>query len=520
MSVPIIRVWLSHDGYRDPDDNLAMLLGAAQARSIAKPSGGAVKVAGVVFGDTKDGGQYYMLNPEGTAPAAFGTDPRYGSVSGNQTAAGNYAFFKEYGLPALANLGPGWKNFDLLAKDRDGLRAWNFDATTKSQITAAAGALADDIIDAIALTGGAAEAAKLVVYSAGGGANVAGEAVGFLLNKGYSMADIAKHFAVVQHGNNWVTNYEDPARELTRDLTIAISNQNYGLYADGAHGPDLKNAIPWGGDPDGSRLGADFARALSVATGNESFVGLPPGAIFLGTRDASDAGSHAFATDVARLLDAWGNPLGTGEMRTGYDWAHLIDEGSGVRPRVMYDGFDAEDIARLLDGGVAASQEKAQLKAGIAASQDDFEGSGGTASDDLDLGAGPVGLRFTDLDLAATAEIASAYLLFEAERPSADGGSLQIELEDTLRAAGFAGGGFAGRDYLGEGVAWDDVGSWRAGETYRTPDLSALIERLIDGGGLEAEDALAFRISGSGVHSAFSFDSAGAAPQLVITYET
>jgi len=37
-------VWLSADGYRDPDDNLALLVGAAQARVTAK-SGDSIKVA-------------------------------------------------------------------------------------------------------------------------------------------------------------------------------------------------------------------------------------------------------------------------------------------------------------------------------------------------------------------------------------------------------------------------------------------------------------------------------------------
>ena len=40
-----LRVWLSADGYRDPDDNLALLVGAAQARVTAK-SGDSVQVAG------------------------------------------------------------------------------------------------------------------------------------------------------------------------------------------------------------------------------------------------------------------------------------------------------------------------------------------------------------------------------------------------------------------------------------------------------------------------------------------
>jgi hypothetical protein len=73
-----VRVWLSHDGYRDPDDNLGLLVGAAQARVVAKASGGEVSVGGFVYGDTVDGGQFHMLWPTAGTPAtcASTTSPR------------------------------------------------------------------------------------------------------------------------------------------------------------------------------------------------------------------------------------------------------------------------------------------------------------------------------------------------------------------------------------------------------------------------------------------------------------
>ena len=39
---------------------------------------------------------------------------------------------------------------------------------------------------------------------------------------------------------------------------------------------------------------------------------------------------------------------------------------------------------------------------------------------------------------------------------------------------------------------------------------------MIGPDGLDPGDALSFRIAGTGTHSAWSFDSAGAAPELVI----
>ena len=86
-----VRVWLSHDGYRDPDDNLAQLVGAVKARDKAKKDAD-VSVAGLIFGDTTDGGQYHMVYPGRNTPSNMDGDPRFDNVAANKVAAGNYAF--------------------------------------------------------------------------------------------------------------------------------------------------------------------------------------------------------------------------------------------------------------------------------------------------------------------------------------------------------------------------------------------------------------------------------------------
>ncbi len=517
-----IRVWLSADGYRDPDDNLAMLLGAAQARVTAK-SGNDVRVAGAVFGDTKDGGQYYTLNPAGTAPVAFGSDSRYGSVGGNQQAAGNYAFYKQYARrgaqgtrPGLGQVRPARRGpgRHALLELRRRPRVADQHGLPRARRRHPRGDRQDR---------GAATAAEVVVYSAGGGANVAAEAIGYLLNQGYSEAVLLKHFAVVQHGNNWVTNYEAAARILTRDFTVAISNQNYETYLNGMDGPYLKQALS--GPTSETAFGVAFDKALAVATGATAFQNLGAGKTFKKTLDASDAGSHAFAVDVDRLAAALDNRLsGTEEMQTGFDWAHLIDQGGSTRLREVYGAFDAAAIARLLgtgqtarvaalesgDSGTGSVTGSATVTAAVAASRDDAESYGGVASDDLDLGetttaagkvANDVALRFTGLALDAGAEIESAYLLFEAKRSGDAGGTLAIAVADDLGRRFSPGEDLAARDWHDETVAWTP-GAWKAGEAYRSADVSDLVAAAIEGGGPDALDALAFRITGTGSHSA------------------
>jgi hypothetical protein len=160
----------------------------------------------------------------------------------------------------------------------------------------------------------------------------------------------------------------------------------------------------------------------------------------------------------------------------------------------------------------------------VATRVDDVEAAGGLYDADLDLGrsggaANPVGLRFTGLELEAGAEIESAYFVFTASAASAAGGSLEIELQNYLGAKNFLSGKpLDDRSYLAETVVWDDIGAWEEGKAYRSADVSALIEAVARDGGLDALDALAFRISGTGAHSAHAFESAGPAPELVIEY--
>ena len=165
-----VNVWLSHDGYSDPDDNLAILVGSARLGQAARSDRARSRCPGVVFGDTKDGGQYYMLHPTGKAPRCFGTDSRYGNIAGNKVAAGNYEFYLDYGKGAIKGMAPGWKQFDMLAADKGGLRAWNFDATSRAQITVRLGRR----WPTTSARRSPAAATRRSVYSAGGGANVRG----------------------------------------------------------------------------------------------------------------------------------------------------------------------------------------------------------------------------------------------------------------------------------------------------------------------------------------------------------
>ena len=116
--------------------------------------------------------------------------------------------------------------------------------------------------------------------------------------------------------------------------------------------------------------------------------------------------------------------------------------------------------------------------------------------------------------------ITSAHIEFQARLTGGSPADLTIAVENTADAASFGSGGadIAGRDYLDQTTAWSPEARVK-GETDQTADLAAILAAMVGTGGIDADDAFAFRISGDGERTAWSFDVHGEAPTLVIDYE-
>jgi hypothetical protein len=165
------------------------------------------------------------------------------------------------------------------------------------------------------------------------------------------------------------------------------------------------------------------------------------------------------------------------------------------------------------------------VTARIASTADDDEAFGGNASDNLGLGVNdtagglqsiPVGLRFAGSTCPRTTSPAPT----SCSRPTAPAPRTARSGSRSRRAATRRNSAAARRwrrAWADESVSWD-VGAWEKDGSYRSADISSLIEAVMKDQGADAMAALAFRISGTGSHSAHSFESAGAAPELVIDF--
>ena len=166
----------------------------------------------------------------------------------------------------------------------------------------------------------------------------------------------------------------------------------------------------------------------------------------------------------------------------------------------------------------------------LAGGDDAEEDSGGSvtlSSGDLEMviDGSPqraVGLRFTGMAIPTGARIASAYVQFVADEAQSEPTSLVIRGEAVDNAAAFttATGSLTAR--LGSATtaaaSWPNLPAWTvgaAGAAQRTPDLSSVIQEIVDRAGWRRGNALALYVTGTGHRTADAFEGGAALAALL-----
>ncbi|CAN7629592.1 metallophosphoesterase [Mesorhizobium sp. LjNodule214] len=170
----------------------------------------------------------------------------------------------------------------------------------------------------------------------------------------------------------------------------------------------------------------------------------------------------------------------------------------------------------------------------VAAAGDDVEqkASGSIASNvtDLELAVDgttsqTVGLRFTGIDIPKGAIITSAYIQFQANEVKTGATSLLVKGEDADDSSPFTTVSFnvSSRATTDASTAWapdpwTTVGTHGVAE--RTPDLSAIVQEIVNRSGWAALNDMAFLITGTGTRTADSYEyNPAGAPLLHIEYQ-
>lgn len=186
-----------------------------------------------------------------------------------------------------------------------------------------------------------------------------------------------------------------------------------------------------------------------------------------------------------------------------------------------------------------AGQLNAQkvLRTSIAAATDDLEeyvtGNVGTfdeGSSDLEMtteggGTQIIGLRFANIGLPKNAIITKAYIQFRADESHSGATNLILKIQDFDNPGTFtATDKISTRTLVKDSVLWNNIPAWTtgdAGEVQKTPDLTALITKVLSRSGWATGNSLVFVVSGVGKRVADSFDDTEAArkaAELVIEY--
>ncbi|MFT6783772.1 MAG: hypothetical protein ACJA1A_003713, partial [Saprospiraceae bacterium] len=136
-----------------------------------------------------------------------------------------------------------------------------------------------------------------------------------------------------------------------------------------------------------------------------------------------------------------------------------------------------------------------------------------------------VGLRFNSVDVPQGASITEAYIQFTTDETSSGTTNLVIRGENVDNSASFSTSAYdiSNRDETNNFVnwsppAWNSVGETGAGQL--TPNLSQVVQEIVDRSGYAQNNSMTFIITGSGSRTAESYNgSSASAPQLCITYD-
>ncbi len=170
----------------------------------------------------------------------------------------------------------------------------------------------------------------------------------------------------------------------------------------------------------------------------------------------------------------------------------------------------------------------------VESGQDDAEegasGGVGLTSSDLELVYNntnqTVGMRFTRVDIPQGATIIDAYIQFQVDDVSTGASSLLIQGEAAEDAGTFTSRhrDISGRPPTIASEVWTPPDWTRAGEAgpdQQTPDISSVIQEIVDQQGWRSGNSLAIMITGTGTRSAESYNGLpSGAPTLYVEFTT
>ncbi len=133
-----------------------------------------------------------------------------------------------------------------------------------------------------------------------------------------------------------------------------------------------------------------------------------------------------------------------------------------------------------------------------------------------------VGMRFENISVPQGAAIINAYIEFETDETNSTTTNLVFKGEDNDNTLTFSSIDYdiSNRPTTSASVAWNNVPAWNTtSQKHQTPDLSPIVQEIVNRGGWVDGNSLVIIVSGTGERTAESYNGESAnAPLLVIEY--
>ena len=314
-----------------------------------------------------------------------------------------------------------------------------------------------DLTSLLVYNGGQCAGAAFVMYNPGAGFRDYAASVTAL---GCGAGTLAHE---IGHNLGFEHNPENSSRYGLRTATPFA----FGHYVDGSFRTIMSYSTP-------CLLGCPAA--LRFSNPNINFLGQPTGIV--DQRDNALTGEYT-APIVAQFADAV--------------------TGAVVNRRVI---ASAEDVEEMADGAVVP--DRATLDLGNALG-----------------GVQAVGLRFQAVNIPPGMRIDSAYLEFEAASIESAATSVQVQAEAADNASPFTLAAFnvTSRGRTAAAVQWNLPPWATVAEKHYSPDISAVVQEVVDRPGWRENNSMALLLGGTGIRSALAYDGGPAsAPLLHVEY--
>ncbi len=230
------------------------------------------------------------------------------------------------------------------------------------------------------------------------------------------------------------------------------------------------------------------------------------------TLDVDDDGTAEYTIPDCAAAGSQSHVYGA----VGSNTARLVATSSGGNSN------EATTVVTVADPSALTFEQR--ISAGSDDAEEAANGNVGVNSSDIELVAESsnqtVGLRFASVDVPPGATITNAHVQFTTDEVSSGAASLTIRGQAADAASQFTSAAFSisSRPTTSASTAWSPP-AWstvgQAGPDQRTPDISPIIQQIVNRGGWAQSNPLALIITGTGRRTAESFNGDSSAAALL-----